>query len=345
VLEVREPLAAERRFSERTLLRAGTVAVAVLGVTGLLTVALGVLWVGRPMRALCAGAARIGRGDFGPVAVAGGDEFGELAAAMSDMANSLAEAGDRVRRETAQRLAALEQLRHADRLATVGRLAAGVAHELGTPLNVVWSLATMIERGEVAGAEVVESAKAIGEQAQQMTSIIRQLLDFARPRPPDQVLLDLGDVAARAVALLEVMAQKRGVTLAVECAAPAHARVDLSQLQQVFANLLVNAIQASRQGGVVTVRIGPAAPPPAADQAVARWLRIDVVDTGVGIDPEVLDRLFEPFFTTKGVGEGTGLGLSVSRGIVVENGGRIAVESTPGQGSTFSVWLPQAETP
>lgn len=349
VLDVRESLAAESEFSDKAMWRTASVAAALAAVSAALTIVLGHLWVGRPMGKLRQRAAQIGRGDFdADVRVGGGDEFRTLAAAMNDMSHSLATARDRVRRETEQRLQALEQLRHADRMATVGQLAAGVAHELGTPLNVAYSLAGAIANGEMAGDEIVPAAQTIREQSQQMTTIIRQLLDFARPRRPDRELVDLAEVVSHTLQLIESEAQKRRVELqfVAPVAGPALAEVDPSQLQQVFTNLIVNGIQACAPGGRVTVAIGPAsAPPPDGNPEVAAWHRIDVRDTGAGIAPALLPRLFEPFFTTKGVGEGTGLGLSVSLGIVVENGGRITVDSTPGNGACFSVFLPQAAPP
>ncbi len=343
LLDVRESLTAEREFSRRVFNRAASVGTAFVAVSALLTMVLGRFWVGRPMRQLRERAAQIGRGEFdADVRVGGGDEFRALAGSINAMSHSLAEARDRVRRETEQKLTALEQLRHADRMATVGQLAAGIAHELGTPLNVAWSLAAAIGSGEIVGDEIAVAANTIRDQSQQMTTIIRQLLDFARPRPPEKEVVDLTEVAARTVQLVETVAQKRRVALAIATTGEAPANVDPSQIQQVLTNLVVNGVQACAPNGCVTVAIGADVPAPADAPAGSRWHRIDVRDTGAGIAPALLPRLFEPFFTTKGVGEGTGLGLSVSHGIVTEHGGRITVVSTPGQGACFSVFLPHA---
>jgi signal transduction histidine kinase len=228
------------------------------------------------------------------------------------------------------RIMALEQLRHADRLRTVGQLAAGIAHELGTPLNVVAGRARMIARAEVDGAAARDSAGIVVEQADRMAHTIRQLLDFARARTPHMSREDVGALAAQAVDLMAPLAQKRGVSIAFSRGARAEAEVDAGQIQQVLTNLLLNAIHAMPNGGEVRVDVIRS----------QSDVRVDVIDDGVGMPPEVRSRLFEPFFTTKPVGEGTGLGLAVSWGIVAEHGGRIDVETEPGCGARFSVHIP-----
>jgi signal transduction histidine kinase len=226
----------------------------------------------------------------------------------------------------------------------VGKLGAGMAHELGTPLNVAWAHANMIARGEVAGAEVVESAKVIAEQSHQMTAIIRQLLDFARPRSVVKVPTDLVALARKTLSFLEPMAQKRSVKLGgLDRRDSLVTEVDPDQVQQVLTNLVVNAIQATGPGGSVEIVVADKVvqPPPDRGGAPGKWHCIEVRDTGVGIAPDDLLQLFEPFFTTKSVGEGTGLGLSVAWGIVRECGGWIEVQSQVGKGSCFAVFLPR----
>lgn len=342
VLVVREPLAEEDAFSAGSRWRNLVVTLGVIALCSITALVTGLLWIDRPIRALCEGARRIGRGDLtGPVRIDGNNEFSLLATELDAMRASLLQAGAAVAAETEQRIAALEQLRHADRLATVGRLAAGVAHELGTPLNVVGETAKMIRSGELAGAELREGAGVIVEQADRMSHIIRQVLDFARPRAAVKAPTDLAALCQRTLHLLQNMAHQRGVALQF-AGGGGTADVDAAQMQQVLTNLLVNALQATARGGRVAVLIEPsdARPPAEPGSEARRWHRIDVRDTGHGISPEHLRRLFEPFFTTKGVGEGTGLGLSVARGIVREHGGWIAVSSTVGAGTCFSVFLP-----
>jgi signal transduction histidine kinase len=180
-----------------------------------------------------------------------------------------------------------------------------------------------------------------------MTGIIRQLLDFARPRRSEKTTVDLALIVAQTTKLLESMAFKRGITLsmAVRAVRP-RATVDEGQIQQALANLVVNAIHATSSTGEVTIGIDRETVQPPAEHGgpPATYLCLSVSDTGHGMDAETKARVFEPFFTTKGVGEGTGLGLSVTYGIVREHGGWLAIESAQGVGSTFSIYLASNET-
>jgi two-component system NtrC family sensor kinase len=309
---------------------------------------LGFVLVGRPLRSLAEKARRIGAGDLsGPLVIRQRDEIGQLAAEMNQMCDRLAAAHRRADAESAARLETLDQLRHAERLSTVGKLASGIGHELGTPLNVVSGRAKMIASGEVSGGEALDSARTIAEQAERMASIIRQLLDFARRRGPQKAPGGLKEIARNAGALLLPFARKHKVALALPDGAEPEitASVDAGQLQQVLTNLMVNGIQAMPDGGTLRVEVEreTALPPPDCGGAEGVHCAIRVIDHGAGILPEHIAHLFEPFFTTKGVGEGTGLGLSVAYGIVKEHGGWIAIDSTPGKGSRFSVYLPGEE--
>ncbi len=331
VIELAEPLDAEKAYVRTTVLHTALTTVLLAGMCATLCAALGAWLLGRPMASLAEKARRVGRGDFsGPLNLPQRDEIGELAAEMNAMCERLVEAHAEVAAEGSARIAALEQLRHADRLMTVGKLASGIAHELGTPLNVVGMRAAMIAEGETTGEETFAYARAIGEACEQMTRIVRQLLDFARPRGPEKVAQDVRPVVARAVELLEALAAKSRVTLGIAGGPPAVADVDAGQIQQVITNLVVNAIQAMTGPGAV-------------DVAVSReggHVCVRVRDEGRGIAAEDLPHVFEPFFTTKDVGQGTGLGLSVAYGIVREHGGWMDVQSTPGAGSVFSAYLP-----
>ena len=250
-------------------------------------------------------------------------------------------------------MAALEQLRHADRLATVGRLASGVAHELGTPLGVVLARARMFQDGEVAAQDIPAYARIIAEQVERMTAIIRQLLDFSRRQSrgdavaaPERELVNLSELVVRTLALVEPLAEKRNVQLTfdgnVQTTGPVLAWVHAGHIQQVVLNLVMNALQAMVRPGAVhlTLSQARATAPAGVDAPPGEYVRLCVEDAGKGIDPAILSKVFEPFFTTKDVGEGTGLGLSVSYGITREHGGWIEVESKPGVGSRFSVFLP-----
>ena len=346
-LEMSESLAEEYAHVRELILQRMVTATVIALLSALLAVVLGAWIVGRPMRALVQKSRRVGSGDLsGPLALAQRDEIGELAAEINSMCEQLAAAQQRLAAETAARITALEQLRHADRLATVGQLAAGIAHELGTPLNVVSQRAKMIASGDVMGREAADGARIVFEQSQRITGVIRQLLDFARRRVPQTAVYDLRDVATQTIAFLGPLAKKQSVELHLEVLPePLCCDVDAGQFQQVLTNLVMNGMHALRAQGVVRVRLDRVQATPPADVAAApgEFARVQVYDDGHGIAPEHLPRIFEPFFTTKDVGEGTGLGLAVSWGIVREHGGWIDVESEAGRGTTFSVFVPFAK--
>jgi len=341
-LEISESLAAEYAYvrgSMRDLLL-NTGAIALGG--GLLTMLLGLALVGRPLQRLAEQARRIGAGDLGVrLPATARDEIGSLGREMNRM-------GEQLEQATRARAEALEQLRHADRLSTVGKLAAGIAHELGTPLNVIAARAKQVRTGAFQGDKARSAAEIIETQCRDMTRIIRQLLDFARPRPARRVpMQDLGELARGTLEALAPLAGTRGVALRFRGATPLHASVDPGQVRQVLVNLVMNAVQASPRNEHVTVTLDQvdAAPPSSPGAPPTPCARVTVEDRGPGIPADVRARLFEPFFTTKDVGEGTGLGLSVAHGLAQEHGGWIAVDSEPGRGSRFSLLLPRRESP
>jgi two-component system, NtrC family, sensor kinase len=346
-LEIGESLEGERAYVRRTVWNAALTTAALVVVAAFLASSLGGYFVGRPVHALVGKVRRIATGDLtGPLTLERRDELGELANAINQMCDALSEANDAARRATAARLAAVEQLRHADRLTTVGKLASGIAHELGTPLNIVAGRGYMIATKEAEGDEVYENARIIVEQTERITRIIRQLLDFARPRPLEKATTDLRAVAEQTAALLRPMAEKAGVQIVLtDPAVSAVTVADVGQMQQVVTNLVVNAIQACGNGATVRIGFGREmmTPPHDGDGPANLHLRISVQDEGHGMEPEVKARIFDPFFTTKGVGEGTGLGLSIAYGMVRDHRGWIAVDTAPRRGTTVSVYLPVAE--
>ncbi len=271
----------------------------------------------------------------------GSDEVSALVEELNAMCDSLKEARTRAAAETDKRVSALEQLRHADRLRTVGTLASGIAHELGTPLNVISMRAKMIVTGEVPPEDAPDSAKIIVSQTERVTKIVRQLLDFARRRTPKRTETDLAELAERTRQLLSALAKTSRVDLRVERDERIGLQVDASQIEQALTNLVINGIHAMPEGGdlVIAVREESAAPT-AAPTRIQRCAVIEVADTGTGISSENLERIFEPFFTTKGVGEGTGLGLSVTHGIVEDHGGWMEASSELGKGARFAMYLP-----
>jgi signal transduction histidine kinase len=343
-LVMRESLASRDAYIKTSIRNTALTTLALAGLCSLLTLFLGISLVGRPVRALAEQARRIGQGELGyRVSIRKRDEIGELAEEMNAMCERLEQSQKRLEQESRARIRALEQLRHADRLTTLGKLASGVAHELGTPLNVVLGRAKMIRTRELNREATSENARIISEQAERMTAIIRELLDFARARGPKKTRVDLGSLASRTARLLAPLAAKRDVTIEVDATRELPSlEVDPSQIQQVLTNLVLNAAQVSPADSGIRVEVGLEARSPPADVGgdSSDVLTISVADRGTGIDAAVLPHVFEPFFTTKEPGEGTGLGLSVAYGIVREHGGWIDVETTLGHGSRFVVCLP-----
>jgi signal transduction histidine kinase len=343
-LEISESLEPEDRHVRSILLRTAVTAVALALLCSGLAAALGRIVVGRRVESLATKARRIGAGDLSdPLLLGGDDELVDLARELNATCVALAGARTELLAETAARIATLDQLRHADRLNTVGKLASGIAHELGTPMTVVRGRAMMIAAGEVSGAEARENAGIMAEQIDRMSGIIRQLLDFARRRRAEKAPADLQSVAQQTLHLLEPLAHKRRVTLALGARTQeGPIAMNVGQIQQALTNLVMNAVHASAPGGTVEVTIArKAATPPASHGGPpGDFLALSVQDQGVGIAPEHLPHVFEPFFTTREVGEGTGLGLSVTFGIVQDHGGWIEIESALRSGSRFTIYLP-----
>jgi signal transduction histidine kinase len=334
VIELSEPATSERRFVLGALGDTLATAAVLALLSALLSFGMSQWLVGRPVRALCEKARRVGRGDFSShVTLSQRDELAELAHEMNAMSDRL--------------VATMEQLRHADRLAIVGTLASGVAHELGTPLNVVGARAGMIASGEATAEEARDYAGVIVASADRMAATIRRLLQFARRGATQKARGDLRELVRESVELLRPLARKRSVELVTPPAqSEAVASFDGAQIQQVITNLVMNAVHATPGGGTVEVVVerGRWVPPVDVGGGEADHFCLGVKDRGTGISPEHLPHIFEPFFTTKDVGEGTGLGLAVTYGIIREHGGWITVESARDQGSTFSVYLPVKDT-
>ena len=273
----------------------------------------------RPVAALMAGARRVAEGDLTTVIhVSGRHELGKLAQGFIEMTRTLADT---------QR-----QLAQADKLASVGRLAAGVAHEINNPLTGVLSYASLLRKRMEHNVSACEDLDVIVRETVRCRGIIRGLLDFARPTAPARKPMDLNEVVCRAVSVVMTQLTLNQVELSLDLGADlptVHA--DANQIQQVVVNLLLNAADAiGAEGGSIraTTRPGPAAS-----------IQLQLEDSGRGIAAEDLPRIFEPFFTTKG-NHGTGLGLAVSWGIVEAHGGSLEVQSEPGRGTRFTLRLP-----
>jgi len=232
-----------------------------------------------------------------------------------------------------QKVRLQDQLRHADRLATIGQLAAGVAHELNEPLGNILAFAQLVEKQSGLPEQAARDLGKIVNTSLHAREIVKKLMLFARQMPPQKTQVDLNAVVQESLDLLDSRCAGGGVAVVRHLSQGLpEITADAAQLNQVMVNLVVNAIQAMPGGGTLTV-----ATRAAADQVVLR-----VEDNGVGMSDEVLRQVFLPFFTTKDVHEGTGLGLPVVHGIVNSHGGTIDVESTPGRGARFEVRLPVA---
>lgn len=347
LVEIAESLAGVQQYVHDTILETLGVGLGLAGLSGGLLLLVGLLVIAKPLRGLIDKARRVGAGDLeGPLAFRAHDEFAEVASAFNHMCTQLQISQAQAHAEMEARLHTLEQLRHADRLKTVGSLASGIAHELGTPLNVISGRASLIASGRLMPAEVADSARVVKEQVQRMTLIIQQLLTFARRKSPTRIAMDLRSLAQHTLDMLRPLATRHHAVLTLTAdTTPVCAQIDTGQMQQVLINLMTNAWQAMPEGGPITVTITSTTtqPPPGLDVCAGRYACVAVTDQGAGIPLDDVPHIFDPFFTTKDVGQGTGLGLSIAYGIVQDHGGWIAAHSQPGQGTCMAVYVPLEE--
>jgi len=280
-----------------------------------------------PLNRFMAYTNRIGTGDYSPIAPARPyrDEFSNLAMAVNQMLREL-----KLRQQ---------ELFQTAKLAGVGTLTAGVAHELNNPLNNI-GLATetlIDDYSRHTDDYRLRLLDQIATQVERASATVRNLLDFTRRDRPVLTPVSVADAVRKALRLVENELTIGDVELDVELAEdlpPVYGNI--RNLQQVFLNLFLNAMQAMPSGGTLKIR---------AESDGEGWIRIDVSDTGIGISQENLSKVFDPFFTTKEPGEGTGLGLSVTYGIIKEHHGRITVTSKVHSGTTLSIHLPYGNTP
>lgn len=280
------------------------------------------------------------------IEIKGHDEVASLAREFNLMCHQLQASHARLVDEQQEKLRLEQELRHSERLASVGRLAAGLAHEIGTPLAIIGGRAEYLLRRSRSSEEVKDNLGVIRSQSDRIAAIVRQLLEFSRRREPVFQPVDLLALLENVKYLLAHQLQEKKIQVEMQgFGSLPKIDADPDLLQQVFINLYANSLHALDQAGVV--KIGAEITDHGFTQASAatnRWLRISFEDNGVGIQPEHIDRVFDPFFTTKDVGEGTGLGLSVSYGIIQEHGGDIRVESESGRFTRFIIYLPTEQT-
>ena len=346
-LEIRHPTVELSDRTRAAILEQVLQTIIALTVGGIAIAFIGITAIGRPLKKIIDKTKQIGNGDLShPINIQSRDELSDLGKALNDMCRQLSESQERIREESAARVSAVEQLRHAERLQMIGKFASGIAHELGTPLNVISGRAGLIESGKLTAEDSVASAKIIKSETERITAMVRQLLDFARRKPSQKLPADLRNIFDRTVGLLEQLAKKRKITIEVEQEdSPIMVLVDATQIQQVLNNLLANAAHAMPGGGKINVGfVHDITRPPEmgnADEANGqKYVCIRLQDEGEGISEEDLPHIFEPFFTTKTADTGTGLGLSISLGIAQDHGGWISVDSQKGNGSCFSLYLP-----
>jgi len=270
--------------------------------------------------------------DIGPIV---NSKIGLLQKTFLDMLRSLEE------RESRRRVESENRLLMSEKQASIGRLAAGVAHEINNPLTGVLTYTYMLLRRKDIDKGVREYLEVIAKSTERVRKIVKELLDFSRQTKLNREITDINRLVRPAIAMMENQALIKGVSLVFNAGENLpELSVDRSQLQGVLFNMIINALDATDPGGsvIVSTSLGPST-----DDKEIKGVQIAIEDTGCGIPTEHLDKLFDPFFTTKEVGHGTGLGLAVSFGIVERHGGTIEVKSDVGKGSTFFIWVPVTE--
>ncbi|MGH9938290.1 MAG: sensor histidine kinase, partial [Blastocatellia bacterium] len=297
----------------------------------------------RPIHELLDGAVAVGRGDLNyrvRVRVrSSGGELASLAREFNRMADRLAEQRRAALREAEERLALERKLRHNEQLAAVGRLAAGVAHEIGAPLQVIDGRAKQLLHHTDATVEARRrNLTIIRNQTERITRIVRQLLNLSRPHNLRFRKVELTPLIEETVELIETQAESAGVEIEIPRDNNATIEADPELIQQVLLNICRNGIQAMPRGGRLRIE----GLKDAAERGGRSFAALRVSDTGAGIAPESLPHIFDPFFTTKEVGQGTGLGLPVSNHIVEEHDGWIEAANGTEGGAVFTVYLPQA---
>jgi signal transduction histidine kinase len=285
----------------------------------------------KPLESLTVAAKRIEEGDLQyRVSIQRDDEIGSLATAFDQMAERLLQREKELKESQ-------NVLRRADRLSSLGLLTAGLAHEIRNPLVAIRTFTQLLPE-RYNDAEFREGFQGLAlKEVDRICGLVTDLLSFARPSRPNVVEENLNDVADGIARILETEAKEKGVEISRDFAANLpKVWIDREQMKQVFMNLILNAIQAMRQGGSIYISTRPYSKNEAGEPG--RFVQVEIRDTGVGIPEENLDHIFDPFFTSKD--EGSGLGLSISHQIVQEHGGYVTVESKIGVGTSFFINLP-----
>ena len=292
----------------------------------------------RPIKSLLDGAIAIGAGNLShrvKVKRSSG-EFLQLANEFNQMADRLGEQRNALAREAETRIALGQKLRHSEQLAAIGRLAAGVAHEMGAPLQVIDGRAKQLLDRDNSLEMRQRNLTIIRTQAERITRIVKQLLNLSRPYHLQLKTVKISDLIRESIDAVEVSAAASNVKITTNCPSEIVVKVDAGLILQALLNVCQNAIQAMPTGGTLTIECFK--------EKEAQAPLIKISDTGTGIPAEHLDHIFDPFYTTKEVGQGTGLGLAVTSRIMEEHGGRIEAENNPACGATFYLHLPPLKT-
>lgn len=334
-LEVVQPLSSVEAELARTRVRFIWSGVLFVAVVALITLWMVHRIIARPLQEFIGATRAVGRGElnFRIPATRSGAEIEELRGEFNNMADRLESARTRENRQNEERIALERQLRHTEKLAAVGNLAAGLAHEIAAPLNVVAGRAEMLMRNTQPAEHRQRNLEIITQQISRITLIVRNLLDYARSHELQRRPVTLKSVVEGVVEFLDAELARAGVT--VETSLPdIDVLADPDRLHQVILNLLLNSIQAlDAVAGPRVVRIGA--------RTEADGVEIEISDNGPGMSEAVAAQAFEPFFTTKSKQAGTGLGLAVARNIVEEHGGSIQAHAGPG--GRFLIRLPAVQ--
>ena len=290
----------------------------------------------RPVKQLIEASNQVSQGNLSPeIGPISKSELGVLQKTFKEMLTSLQE------RDKRQRVESEIKLLQSEKQASIGKLAGGVAHEINNPLTGIFTFTHMLLRRQDIPEDVRADLETIGQETERVRKIVKGLLDFSRQTELDREPTDVNRLIRFTLSLVENQALIKGVSLNFE---PGEGlpmiTLDRNQMQSVLLNIIINALDATDAGGSITVASGIGV---STSHPGQNGIEILCTDTGCGIPPENLNKLFDPFFTTKDVGHGTGLGLSVSYGIVERHGGTMWVQSKVGKGSTFKVWLPTEE--
>jgi two-component system NtrC family sensor kinase len=309
----------------------------------------------RPLGDLKEGSDRLAKGDLEhPIPVRSDDELGQLANSFNSMTRALKKSRAELQEwgrtleqkveEAAKELhKAQAETARSEKLASVGLLAAGIAHELNNPLTGILTFSHLVRKQVPDGSPEADDLELVIQETRRCAAIIRRLLDFAREKAPERKYSDINKMIEETAQLIGQSAQVADIEIIMDLDEQLPAVwIDEDLVKQVIMNMLVNAQHAIDSCGEIIVRTRERNDYQGGDpgDTLVSMVEISIIDSGCGISEENLQKIFDPFFTTKGVGKGTGLGLSVSHGTIEAHGGQIEVESKPGTGTEFRIYLP-----